>query len=361
MKKIIFIITLLFISFSMSMCGESDNNDTTNTNESELSIPDIYDNLEPNQYVYYHYNVSDINTYIGLLYISEKDFLLRIIDRNTSKEMNIMMTIDKTDDGYDINPNYTQGIDDDYSEQLFTTIFTLLMNIQERYRRIDVDKYPEDILITEKMEDEFEHRFSFWIPIFNLNYLLNKSENKYVLKLIKFGSIDDVEDFLNFNDVPKSDMDGPDLNISEMPLKSIKIYSSEISLDDNWEEMDNEKIKGIGYQMSIKSNMDAQINFEEVILNDENYILSQNLMKNILIYMQSITYTYPETIEVKKINNNLAVCFKAKDNNTNYNNYFIISIREISEYELNVFTFSCFYLVYENNKEYFNKIINSVK
>ncbi len=363
MKKTIILIIIFFLIPGIIIVCKPISKKSTNDN---------FD-FEKGTFVYYHDTRGNQNRLTGLVYIENDVFICRTYDLSSDNELVVSLSIKKIKDGFDIRLKNT--IKGEMTKEITQYVIIDFLNIGSQFSTANLDKYPEDVIKVDPWPEfgyTLEHRFSYWVPLFNLNNTKMKDNDKILYKLVQFGKINTEEElkaFLLLKSLPDEQefFTGTDKNlnlkIEETNEKKYESNGSILTLDENWIKKDKTKEMPVEFFIISKFSMrDAQINTD--FGNISKFKLNDPLefMKNSLFfYSEKSGYIFPESVKLYNKDSKTFLEFDMIDKTTKFTNKMIFGMINIKNTNYAVITFTSFKEVYETNKEYFDKIINNIK
>jgi hypothetical protein len=350
MKKIIMSFITVFLIFSCT---------STPTQNETKKITNSLDYIRSGEYAFYLDNRSSETFFRGYMRLSTTDeknlIMVRSLNLNTGKEERFMFGV--TDDEYGY-PTLINGIQGELSQESTIQAIPDFINFASLYLR-SRNNYEIQSDVDDRWED-FTQVFSFnkVLPFFGFYDIKLKGDDKsqYTLEYGGFLQSSKVQDFYTMkpiNRVPVVQRQVPDIPVEK--AKQVEMNGVKLILDENWRYYNYPQLSG--YLLSIGSIRDSQIAVEKVKyqvlgLTEKDYYL----FFKFLIF-QSSSAIEMNTVKVYKNKNGYALeCYLSDKGLRNYQMAAIIKNRD----DLLIVNFSSFADIFDNNREYFEKIFNSV-
>jgi hypothetical protein len=350
MKKIILLFIAVLIIFSCT---------STPTQGEKKQIINSLDYIRGGEYAFYLDKRSSETFFRGYMRVSTVDeknlIMVRSINLNTGKEERFMFGVTDDENGY---PTVVKGIQGELSETSTIQAIPDFINFTSLYLRTKND-YEIQSDVDDEWED-FTQVFSFnkVLPFFGFYDMKLKGDEKsqYTLEYGGFLQSSKVQDFYGMKPINRE----PEVQrqITVIPNKKttqVEMNGVKMILDENWRFINSSILTG--YWLSLDSIRDSQISIEKVNyrtlgLTDKDYYL---FFKFLIFQMNNKIEM--NTVKVNKNKNGYAIEYYLSDRGTRqYQMAAIIKNKD----ELLVVNFSSFAYIFDGNKEYFEKIFNSV-
>jgi hypothetical protein len=330
-----------------------------------LAYSDVFDFINHGEYAFYldkRGGKDFIRGYCCLKVDNGSNyFLIRNIDQKSNKQINFIVILE-TDNkgqptikeihglGQDTPPEFTQSYIDILN---YTTLFK---------NHEDEIKYDTDIL------DPWENytlifKFNLVYPLFRIVDITMQGENKpsYTYGFGGMFQGDDFNDFfemeLNFYRENKASSHNVP-TIETIDTIDVELNGITVTLDERWKF--NDELGFPGYWLNIQTKRDSQLMVERGSWNKFKSIgitsLDDFILKAIFSGKNKII---ADTIVTKEIKNGIHLEYKLLDDNGVTN--FTRLIAYIENNELVIINFSSFDDIYQNNSEYYKKILNSIE
>jgi hypothetical protein len=350
MKKMILLFITVLIVFSCT---------STPTQSEKKEITNSLDYIRSGEYAFYldkRYSETFFRGYMRISAADEKNLIMvRSINLNTGKEERFMFGVTDDENGY---PTVIKGIQGELSETSTIQAIPDFINFASLYLGTKND-YEIQSNVDDRWED-FTQVFSFnkVLPFFGFYDMKLKGDEKsqYTLEYGGFLQSGKVQDFYGMKPisrVPEIQRQVPDIPVER--TKQVEMNGVKLILDENWKYYNFPQLSG--YLLSIGSIRDSQIAVEKVKyqilgLTDKDYYL----FFKFLIF-QSNSAIEMNTVKVYKNKNGYVLEYYLSDRGIrNYQMAAIIKNKD----DLLIVNFSSFADILDNNREYFEKIFNSV-
>ncbi len=365
--KILFILCLI-IQFNPSF-AEND----------AIQKVDPFPSTQPGQYAFYHdtrdgvHHVSTsskMDRLIGIVKINSETYVVRVYDLQTGSDFTFHGYFTKEKGIY----NYVcEGFNGDANTGMI--IMADLMNLLNYYSS-EIDKVnkkltDKPVKITTHWEgyDSWnENSYDWWLPFFKLSSSKYASKNArgkkgaVSLKLLFLGrfTADTQMNFFKYKSIPGTLSETPDSDkykLAETNADPVKMEGVTLNIDSNWEYMPKDKESGIffdTYWIKKFSTRDALIGVEVYNVKSvgNEKALSKLQMRGLALNECIIV----DSIKIDKKNKTLS--FLIWDVENDLTTIHVSRSLGIKNHILKNINFSAFEVIYNQNKAYFNSIIN---
>ena len=329
---------------------------------------DIFKDVLPGQYIFYHDKRGNNNRITGLLKYYDGSIICRTYDLDNRRETLVQLDFSINNNENDIKPVNTFHGDlmNDYQY-----VMVDLMNIWSQYETVKdglnfqevnkEDAWPE-------LKYTLEHKFVKWIPFLKF-YSTRKTDSiDPSYKLILIGKMQDPKDpvFMNFLTIPKS-KPFPTFKLSAKTKNLVKMEGASIQLDENWnfvEPSPEYNTYHDTYWIKIKSQRDAQIGVETISFLDKFITkdIEHSPYQIASLIISASLMVEPTSVVFQNLpDGSLKVSFVVLSPNELYATQCIYKIYKVNKNDYKIINFSTFKSLYEDNTKYFNEIIDSIK
>ena len=334
----------------------------------QIQAEDIFKDVLPGQYIFYQDKRGNNNRITGLLKYYDGSIICRTFDLNNKKETLVQLDFSKINNQNDIKPVNTF-----HGDLMLDLQFVMvdLMNIWSQYEIIKNELNIQEVIKKDEWPEykyTLEHKFVKWIPFLKFYSTRNTDFQDPNYKLILVGKMQDPKDpiFMNFKSIPTS-KPFPAFKLEAVNKNSIKMEGTNIQLDENWKFMEPSAEYSTyhdTYWIKKKSQRDAQIGVETISFLDK-YItkdIEHSPYQLASLIISASLMVEPTSVHFQEqTDGSLKVSFVVLSPNELFATQCIYKIYKVSENDYKIINFSTFQSLYDENKIYFNSILNSIK
>jgi len=322
--------------------------------------------LNSGEYAFYLDKRGDRTFYRGYMYFPVSDgnrvLFARSIDAQTGQQENFMFTVNDDNNGY---PTVISDLQASVPVTAFPQIIVDYLNFSTLYLRTR-NNYQIQSLIDDPW-DGFTLVFSFnkILPFFGFYDVKLKGENesKYILLYGGILDADSASQFFNMNPANMNVVPAArDRRVPQIPVKSEKEVEQNgvsIRLDENWQYSNNPELPG--FWLPLATIRDSQIAIERANLrrfSNINIFSSNYFMFFKYTILNAGNTIEMNTVKIQEAGNGYQMeCYITDSNARNYFRTTLV----LRGNDLIIINFSTFADIYENNKDYYEKIFASVR
>lgn len=332
--------------------------------ETKFNFPET----SPGQFVYYFDTRRDARRMTGLLKFYDGTIVCRTIDTINKTTTIISIEIVKTKNGYEINPQ--KIFDGDFNRDIQFVLVDLnnIINQQSNHVSEINDKKKSFLDPWPEFDYTLEHVFWKRIPFFNLYSTRRTDLETPFYQVALLGKMQNGEDVNFFKMTYPFFIEKPTAKF-KVPSKKEKIVNSfgyQISLDENWNRVDAGKIPDIKHEtfwLSVDSLRDAQIGIEKIDISIfPNHIKISSAKDLAEFILRASPLMLADSIELnQKSKDEVEISYIVVDPDNKLRTKYINKIKKISKEEFHITNFSAFLETFDENREYFFTILNSIK
>jgi hypothetical protein len=314
----------------------------------------------PGEYAFYRDKRGGKNFYRGYLCFPSENganiVFVRNINLDTGKEESFMFTVQDDKEGMPTNIISIQG---EFNEPDTRQALPDFLNFTSLYLRTK-NEYDAGASIDDEWQD-YTLVFSFnkVLPFFQFADIAikGKSGNVYTLEYGGILNIDEARQFFEMKPLARSAaVSRRTPVIPQKPEKTVSQHDVSITLDENWKYDSSTELPG--YWLSLASIRDSQISIEKGSLKQLGITWENPFPFLKILVLAAGNSLEINTVKTQKIPNGYQIEFYLRDDQ-NIRNYQRASVLPSGD-SFYVINFSSFADIYDGNKAYYNKILDSI-
>ncbi|MDR0321704.1 MAG: hypothetical protein LBI28_09390 [Treponema sp.] len=358
----------VFLTFIIIViCGCASIGGTAN-NAPESASRHSLDYLISGEYAFYLDTRGGMNYYRGYMYFNSAEgtdvIFARNVDINTGLEERFIFSVDYDEDGHPSGVSNVQGqiftVEGRQAIPDFLNFTTLFLSTCDDYQ------------LQSNVRDEWDDYtlvFSFnkALPFFGFYDIRMEGDNKSYYTLLHAGLLNanSASSFYEINPASSRTETTERRQIPEIPRKNEKAVEQNgvrLTLDENWLFNNNPSLPG--FWLSLASIRDSQIAIEKTTFREINSVTrGLNLSRENSFKLFKLTIlSMRNNIEMNAVNiSQTSNGYQAEFyfNERNFRNYMKL-IQVVNGNDFYIINFSSFADIYDNNKDYYQRILNSV-
>ena len=292
------------------------------------------------------------NTILGIMFDGNDTYIVRKYNIDTRVELIYRISFKFTETQISTkNYSILKGKDTgDYSDLLDLTLI-----IQAR-DKVNFSDFPEDIHINQNYDNNKNRKyiFKFWVPVLNL-YSIDFGNNKK-LQLIDMGRTKQKQKsrFYTMTQWPEN-ISGPSYKIPAADKMKIQYDELSLDIDKNWKQ------DGDSLVLSISTPRDALISFSNYTFDQEkgDIIKTTQVIGIIKLLFMDIPII-AESLKVQTNNNCVIFDYYVYNQDDNMSTHIFDVYKVLKNNRIDNITLYSYSTLYQNNFEYFVKIIKKV-
>lgn len=325
----------------------------------------LFEGLIKGQYIYYHDTRRGGNRITGLLKYFDGTIVCRTYDVRTGKDTVVALEVRQANNAVEIVPvrHYTKGRESDNLKNDLQYVLVDFMNIARQYRQAGRPDISRDTLKTDKWPEFgyiLEHRFAAWVPFFRL-YSSRRTDLKepfYTVALMSRLTDRKDDAFLALKEIPLG-VKQQSFKIEKSTAYPVELEHLKFNLDGNWKNMGPRPDIGlphVTYWIAKNTRRDAQIGVEKLVFPGKPIALEKLACLMVQVNQNLVV---PSSLKFDVTGTYIRAGFVTLDRTSRVENYFIQTIYAVSGNEYNILNFSTYKSVYDDNKKYFDAILNN--